>query len=94
MQAFTIHQRRSSFEKLQRWGNADLAFQYGPGGAGLVPLVGDWDGAGVDTVGVYNPATGGFFLRNSDSAGFADEFFQYGPGGAGFMALVGDWDGQ
>jgi hypothetical protein len=49
-------------------------------------------GAGVDTVGLYNPATGVFYLRNSNSAGFADVTFTYGPAGAGWIPLVGDWD--
>ena len=35
--------------------------------------------AGVDTPGVYNPATGTFFLRNANSAGPADTTFTYGP---------------
>jgi hypothetical protein len=74
-------------------GIADLAFAYGPGGAGLKSLVGDWNGDGADTVGLYNPAGGAFFLRNSNSTGIADLAFGYGPGGAGWIALIGDWDG-
>lgn len=34
-------------------GGADIAFGYGPGGPGLLPLMGDYDGDGVDTVGLY-----------------------------------------
>ena len=55
--------------------------------------MGDWDGDGVDTVGVYNPVTGVFFLRNDNNAGSADEIFQFGPGGLGWIPLRGDWDG-
>jgi hypothetical protein len=59
-----------------------------------MPLAGDWDGDGVDTIGLYNPAGAAFFLRNSNTAGVADVTFTYGPAGSGFMAIVGDWNGQ
>jgi hypothetical protein len=75
-------------------GDADIAFQFGPGGAGLEPLVGDWNGDGVDTIGLYDSGTGVFFLRNTNSAGPADLAFQFGPGGAGLEPLVGDWNGD
>jgi len=34
------------------------------GGAGDIPLAGDWDGDGVDTPGLYRPATGRLVVRN------------------------------
>ena len=74
-------------------GPADIAFIYGSGGS-LIPLVGDWDGDGDDTAGVFDPATSTFFLRNSNSAGNADLVFQYGVGGTGFTPIVGDWNGD
>jgi hypothetical protein len=46
------------------------------------------------TAGLYNPAGGGFFLRNSNSTGVADISFAYGPAGAGWLPLVGDWNGD
>jgi hypothetical protein len=75
-------------------GPADAVFGYGPAGAGLVPLDGDWDGDGDDTPGLYDPATGVFFLRNSSSPGPADLVYGFGPAGVGWVALVGDWDGN
>jgi hypothetical protein len=44
------------------------------------------------TVGVYNPATSSFFLRNSNSPGTADASFSYGA--PGMVPLAGDWDGN
>jgi chitodextrinase len=44
------------------------------------------------TAGVYAPSSGGFFLRNSNTAGIADVSFAYGPGGPGWVPLVGDWN--
>lgn len=75
-------------------GAADLVFTYGAGGAGLVPLTGDWNGDGTDTPGLYDPATGAFFLRNTNASGAADVVFTFGAGGAGYVAMAGDWDGN
>jgi hypothetical protein len=75
-------------------GPADIMFQYGSTGAGLIPLVGDWDGDGVKSPGLYSSSTGTFFLKNSNSPGPADMTFAYGPTAAGFVPLVGDWDGD
>lgn len=56
--------------------------------------VGDWDGDGDDTAGLYNAATSTFFLKNTNAAGAADMVFGYGPPGAGWTPVVGDWDGS
>ncbi|HQD57563.1 MAG TPA: hypothetical protein PLX26_13920, partial [Candidatus Competibacteraceae bacterium] len=72
-------------------GIADLTFSYGPPGAGWLPLVGDWNGDGIATIGLYNPATSIFYLRNSNTNGIADLTFSYGPPGAGWAPLAGDW---
>jgi hypothetical protein len=57
---------------------------------GDVPLLGDWDCDGLDTVGVYRPTTGFAYLRNSNVFGIGEiEFFVGVPGD---VPLVGDWD--
>ncbi len=75
-------------------GNADLAFGYGPAGAGWIPLSGDWDGDGMDTPGLYSPTTGFFFLKNSNAPGAADIVVGFGAANAGYVPVVGDWDGD
>jgi hypothetical protein len=35
-------------------------------------VAGDWDGNGSDTIGVYRPSSGVFYLRNSNTQGVAD----------------------
>ena len=35
----------------------------------VVPVVGDWDGNGTCTVGVFDPTNATWYLRNSNSAG-------------------------
>jgi hypothetical protein len=36
-------------------GVADITFTFGPAGSGFMPIVGDWNGDGVDTIGLYDP---------------------------------------
>jgi hypothetical protein len=54
------------------------------------PLVGDWNGDGVDTVGVRRGNV--FHLRNSNSSGTADVSFAFGR--STDRVVVGDWDGD
>jgi hypothetical protein len=69
-------------------GNADLQFQYGS--PSDVPLAGDWNGDGFDSLGVFR--NGIFLLRNSNSEGFADIVIAYGA--PTDIPLAGDWDGD
>ena len=69
-------------------GFADIALNYGMGGD--YPVVGDWDGDGDDTIGVYR--NGSFFLRNSNTIGFADVVFVFGQ--PGDQPVAGDWNGD
>lgn len=57
-----------------------------------MPISGDWDGDGLDSVGLYNTASGEFFIRQDNSPGFADVRFQYGPANSNWLPLAGDWD--
>ncbi|MDH3426522.1 MAG: hypothetical protein OEM22_07620, partial [Acidimicrobiia bacterium] len=66
------------------------SFYYGD--AGDVPLVGDWNCDGIDTVGVYRPRSGVVFLRNSNTPGIAD--FVYALGNPGDIPLAGDFNGD
>jgi hypothetical protein len=50
--------------------------------------------AHVATVGLYVPANGVFYLRNSNTTGGSDTSFSYGPAGQGWIPLAGDWDGN
>ena len=73
-------------------------FRFGVGGEAMffygnpgdIPLLGDWDCDGVDTVGMYRPTSGFVYLRNSNDFGTAEmEFFFGNPGD---IPLVGDWN--
>ncbi len=69
-------------------GFADVEFFYGV--ASDIPIAGDWDGDGVDTIGIYR--NGQFFLRNSNTTGAADINFAFGTNGD--LPIAGDWDGD
>ena len=75
-------------------GNSDHYFQFGAGASGWTPIVGDWDGDGVDTVGFYQADASLFHLKNSHGGGVSDIYFAFGPAGAGWIPLAGDWDGD
>jgi hypothetical protein len=77
-------------------GYADLTFPYGPTSAGWKPIAGDWDNDVADTgsIGLYNPTTSVFYLRNTNEAGYADVTFQYGPANNGWLPIAGDWNGD
>jgi hypothetical protein len=56
-------------------------------------VVGDWTGSGHTGIGVFDPATGTWYLRNEASPGSPDAgVFAYG--GVGWVPVVGDWDGN
>jgi photosystem II stability/assembly factor-like uncharacterized protein len=69
-------------------GFADVALNYGLGGD--YPVVGDWDGDGDATIGVYRD--GSFYLRNSNTIGFAELVFAFAT--PGDQPIAGDWDGD
>jgi hypothetical protein len=69
-------------------GFADVAINYGV--PGDYPVVGDWDGNGTATIGIYR--NGIFYLRNSNTIGFADMVFAFGA--PGDQPVAGDWDGD
>jgi mannan endo-1,4-beta-mannosidase len=69
-------------------GIADAALNYG--NPGDYPVVGDWDGNGTVTIGIYR--NGSFYLRNSNTIGFADTVFSFGQ--PGDQPIAGDWDGN
>ena len=69
-------------------GFADVAINYGV--PGDYPVVGDWDGNGTTTIGIYR--NGSFYLRNSNTVGFADIVFPFGL--PGDQPIAGDWDGD
>jgi hypothetical protein len=48
----------------------------------------------TDHIGMYDPATGTFHLKNSHTGGAADLSFAFGGTGSAIYPVVGDWDGD
>jgi hypothetical protein len=72
-------------------GAPDLSFSYSRGRD--VPVAGDWDGDGDDTVGVFR-GNKSWLLNNSNSGGLADISFAYGSASLLELPVVGDWNGD
>jgi hypothetical protein len=68
-------------------GDPDLVIRYGE--PGDIPVVGDWDGDGVHTIGVVRGNR--WMLKNSNRAGAPDYDFTFGE--PGDIPVVGDWNG-
>jgi hypothetical protein len=66
------------------------------GRTGDLPLVGDWDGSGTSTVGVFRPADGTWYLDANGNGVWegcgVDRCLQFGLDGD--VPLVGDWTGS
>jgi hypothetical protein len=72
------------------YGPADVSIGFGIDGG--LPVAGDFDGDGIDTIGAYDPTTGCFFLKDTNTPGPADQTVCFGPANA--VPLMGDWDGD
>jgi uncharacterized delta-60 repeat protein len=68
-------------------GAADYSFLFG--NPGDKPVVGDWDGDGIDEIGLHRESTGFFYWRNTLDTGVADGEIFFGDPGDRFVA--GDW---
>ncbi len=68
-------------------GAAEYSFLFG--NPGDKPVVGDWDGDGIDEIGLHRESTGFFYFRNTLDTGIADDQFYFGNPGDRFVA--GDW---
>jgi hypothetical protein len=62
------------------------------GNPGDRPIVGDWDGTGDETPGLFRDTDGFFYGRNTNDTGIAD--FSCFAGNPSDVALGGDWDGD
>lgn len=60
-----------------------------------IPIVGDWNGDGIDTPGLWRPSTATFYLWDKwRGLDIASAPYQFVFGTSGDKPLVGDWDGN
>ena len=69
-------------------GAAESSYLFGD--MGDKPFVGDFDGDGVDTVGLHRESTGLVYFRNTHTQGVADRQFIFGD--PGDRLIAGDWN--
>jgi Tol biopolymer transport system component len=67
-------------------------FSYFFGNPGDKPFVGDFDGNGIETIGLHRESTGFVYFRNSHTQGVADNEFFFGDPGDRLVA--DDWNGD
>jgi hypothetical protein len=75
---------------------ATTSFAYGSAALDALPVSGDWNGDGIDTVGLYIRSPGDFqyyFLLTDSNPGYAD-YYVYMGGGPNWMPIAGDWNGD
>jgi hypothetical protein len=68
-------------------GAAEFAYYFG--NPGDKPFVGDFDGDGIDTIGLHRESSGLVYFRNSHTQGSADAQFVYG--NPADRIVAGDW---
>ena len=66
---------------------ADYSYYFG--NPGDKPFVGDFDGDGIDTIGLHRESTGFVYFRNTHTFGVADNSFYFGIPNDRLVA--GDW---
>jgi Peptidase family M23 len=73
-------------------GLGSAEYDFGFGNVGDKPFVGDFDGDGIDTIGLHRESSGYVYFRNSLTSGVAEFEFYFGD--PGDVLLAGDWDGD
>jgi Tol biopolymer transport system component len=73
----------------QGLGAAEVSYHFG--NPADKPFAGDFDGDGIDTIGLHRESTGEVYFRNSHTAGVADSQFVYGD--PSDRLLCHDWSG-
>ncbi len=71
-------------------GAAEYSYLFGV--VGDKPFVGDFDGDGIDTVGLHRETTGFLYFRNTNTTGIAHSQFYFG--NPGDRLVAGDWTGR
>jgi hypothetical protein len=72
-------------------GQPDVTITFG--NSSTLPVVGDWNGDGVDTIGTYDTTNSLFSLKDSNSSG-APISYEVVLGIPGDVPIAGDWDGD
>ncbi len=69
---------------------SDSSFKFGS--AKDIPISGDWDGDGIDTIGLFRPSTKTWYLKSANNSSSSRTTFVWGS--STDKPIVGDWDGD
>ena len=86
------HPFAGAFSLVKSWQRNGATLRVVFGAKGDQPLVGDWNGSGVDSVGVFRAAEGKFLLAKSNATSAALAY-SIPFGQQGDLAIAGDWMG-
>jgi hypothetical protein len=68
-----------------------IAFVFGPVGKNMLPVTGDWDGDGKDGIGVYDPTSATYRLKNVPGPGAPNLVFRFGTKRNAWKPISGVW---
>ena len=75
----------------------DAFYYFGGGIPGAIAVTGDWDLSGTTKIGVYDPATGTWYLDYNGNGAWdgpaIDRMYTFNAGIAGAIPVTGTWDG-
>ena len=73
------------------WANVS-AVRFGSVDTSWIPVVGDWDGDGTDTIGMYSRTKKTWYLKGSNTDGWGDvSTVRFGSVDTSWLPVVGDW---
>jgi hypothetical protein len=73
---------------------AGREFKLAKGLADWIPVSGDLNGNGINSVSAFDPLAGEFHLWRKNGPKNADTVIKFGPDGGASIPLLGDWDGD
>ena len=79
-----------------KWDGASVDVTYVMGTSGDQPIIGDWNGDGIDEIGVYRPSSSRFYLDSNGNGVWNGAAIDttYVMGVSGDQPIIGDWNGD
>ncbi|MBW2648150.1 MAG: hypothetical protein JRE23_18725, partial [Deltaproteobacteria bacterium] len=69
--------------------------RFGSTDSSWIPVVGDWNGSGTDTIGMYSRTQKSWYLKSANNDGWPNvTTVRFGSTDSSWFPVVGDWDGQ
>jgi len=89
-QTVGVYQQGSWTFRDMNTGTVATTFNFGPQESGWQPIIGDWNGDGIDGIGVYKE--GLWMQRETAPGGTVENIFRFGDTSPHWQTVAGDWD--